>query len=175
MKKIKNLLIVFIFFGCSNKKYLNVNEVAIVPKIEIKDFYIVDTINIIKPIKIFSIKYGGEFITTQENLQFYKGTKEYFFREGIYLISDQFYQCLSQDELHKYNYMINGGCSSNITYIKYKDLEVYEYSTEKMSLVIGLISANFYWKVHSSYNYFNLGNYKDKNAYYKLAFPVCDK
>ena len=50
-----------------------------------KNLYIVDTIKVLKPVRIHSPKFGGQFIVSKEVLNFYKKNVAFFNRPDVFL------------------------------------------------------------------------------------------
>lgn len=173
IKSVVILLLVIIGVSCSRKKYISNSELEIKDPGNYYNFYIVDTIRIDDPIRIHSEKFGGQFVVSRPVLKEYNGKRDFFLRPDVFLLSGDLYWDLPPGLYDKYKYPDYGGCNLVKSESIQVGLEVYEYKSSSMEFILGLINGDFYNKRHNSYNYFGLQKHDNKNAYYRVVYPLC--
>jgi len=140
-----------------------------------KNFYVVDTIKIEDPVRIYSHKFGGPFVISRKLLKEYKGKIEFFSRPDVFILDGDLHRYLSSEDSPRYSYPErSGGCDFIRSEVIIKDLEVSEFENKSVSFLLGLINANFYYRKSDSYSSFAYGEKNEKKSYYKLLFPLCD-
>lgn len=137
------------------------------------NFYIVDTIKVIDPVRIHSPKFGGQFIVSRAILNQYNNKIGFFTRPDVFLLGDDLYRYLPQNEYKRHSYKDYGGCDFKKSSLLVQGIEVYELKGKSISFLLGLINANFYHLKNNSYNYFAYPIQNDKKSFYKIVFPLC--
>jgi len=130
-------------------------------------FYVVDTIRIADPVRIYSSKYGGTFIVSKAILNEYKGKKEFFYRPDVFIYGDGFYVDLPLKNFKRYKYPDDGGCTFEKWQQKDSDLTFQELSPAPKKFILGLIGANHFYKKHIAFDGHQFV-YHEKN--YKLLY-----
>ena len=137
-----------------------------------KSFYIVDTIQIEDPVRIFSKKFGGPFVCDRSKLKEYKENKDFFLSPDVFILGFDIYYLLRLEEFEKYYYPGYGNCEEYQIESKYNDLYVQDYKS-KPEFILCLINANYYHIKHATEIYFNIPIKNSKIVYLKLVFPLC--
>lgn len=162
--------ILILMFSCTSKMY----DGEYLGEENYRNFYIVDTIKILDPIRVYSSKFGGQFIVSKANLKNYKRSAEFFTRPNVFFLGTDLYRDLTVNEVKKTNYPDNGGCTFVKSLIKFEDLEVYEFKNKPKQFLFGLINANYFYTKHNSYDSFKSRVKNPKITYYKIVYPLCD-
>lgn len=159
----------FIISSCSKSTY----DVNYKGEDNYLNFYIVDTIKIIDPVRIHSPKFGGQFIVSKTILKEYDNTIQFFVRPDVFLLGDDLYRDLSQKKYQKYVYPDNGGCELSKSGLQIEGLEVFEFKSVPKYFILGLINSNYFYVKHNSYVSFSFPEKNSKIAYYKIVYPLC--
>lgn len=141
------------------------------------NFYLVDTIQIVKPVLISSKKFGGQYVISELTLEKYDNTKDFFSRSDVFIYGDDLYRVLPLKRYDDYNYPNYDNCDKfEFSHLINNDLSVYKLKIETKMFLLGLINANYYYQKHSGFHV-NISNYKEfdyKRNYYKIVFPYCE-
>ncbi len=139
------------------------------------NFYMVDTIQIEDPVRIYSHKFGGPFVISRKLLKDYTGKIDFFSRPDVFILDDNPYRYLSLEDFKRYFYPKEyGNCRFIYSKEVIKDLEIAEFENTPVGFLMGLVNANFYYRKSNSYTSFAYGEKNEKKSYYKLVFPLCD-
>jgi hypothetical protein len=166
-------LLVLVSISCSRKNFSNISELEIIDLGNYYNFYVVDTIQIKDPVRIHSKKYGGQFILSKAILKEYDGKRRFFLRPDVFMVSTDLYWVLQSDQHSMYNYPDYGGCKLVESSEKQHELEVYEYASDSVNFILGLINGDYYNKRYNSYDYFALLHNDNKSLYYRIVYPLC--
>lgn len=167
----RNLIIGFVvILSCSCSRVLY--DINYKGESNYKEFYIVDTILIDSPVRVFSEKYGGMFVLSNEKLKSYDGKLGFFMEPDVFILGFDIYRDLEADNTKTFIYPDNGGCKLEKSSTEIDGLEVYEYP-DGVQFVLGLISTNRYHVKHNSPEYFNIPIKYSKSVYHKLVYPLC--
>ena len=137
-----------------------------------KSFYVVDTVSIENPVRVYSKKHGGMFVLAKEKLQDYKGKADFFVLPDVFLLGSDLYRDLESEDFKKYSYPESGGCELKESKIEIAGLEIYEYIRQPR-FVMGLINTNYFHVKHNSYSYFNILVKNPKATYHNMVYPLC--
>ena len=174
MKSLINVVIyfalIYVVVSCSRKTYDNEYK----GENNYKNFYLVDTINIVDPVRIHSTKFGGQFILSKSILKKYNNKIDFFSRPDVFFLGTDLYRDLQTNEYEKYSYFNDGGCE--FVYLKsdFRDLEVYKLKSNSTLFILGLINANYFYLKHNSYGSFIYPEKNIKKDYYKIVYPLCE-
>jgi hypothetical protein len=145
------------------------------------DFYIVDTITIKNPVVFIIDKYDGCFLTDLDLLN-YKNIKRKSIikNSSIFLFSFNPYIFFNEDQLIQNdmfrNYPNYGNCSFSETINSKNGIYYNNFTTKPLKFIVCLIKASHYNKIVSSADLGKTILYKsDKNRYFKIVFPFCEK
>ncbi|MFV0547042.1 MAG: hypothetical protein ACK5ND_12835 [Bacteroides sp.] len=167
----RNLLFVFLIIlssSCSKVLY----DINYKGEDNYKMFYLVDTIIIESPVRVFSEKYGGMFVLSSEKLKQYRNDISFFMEPDVFLLGFDLYRDLDVSNMKAVNYPDNGGCELIKSDIVIEGLEIYEYPITTKFL-LGLINTNSYHVKHNSPDYFNIPIKHSKSVYHKMVYPLC--
>ncbi|MGZ3776218.1 MAG: hypothetical protein ACXVJB_05265 [Mucilaginibacter sp.] len=146
-----------------------------------EQFYVVDTITIENPVRIYSSRYGGTFIVSKATLKEYNGKKDFFYRPDVFIYGDEFYVDLPLKNFKRYKYPDDGRCTFEKWQQKDSDLTFQVLSPTPKKFILGLISANHFYKKHIAFDghqfVYPEKNYKllyNKLIYYKIVYPMCN-
>lgn len=168
----KNLLFVFlIILSCSCSKVLY--DINYKGESNYKTFYLVDTLTIESPVRVFSDKYGGMFVLSSEKLKQYKNDKSFFMEPDVFLLGFDLYRDIDVNDMKSINYPDNGGCELIKSDIAIEGLEIYEYP-KNTKFLLGLINTNNYHVKHNSPEYFEIPIKHSKSVYHKMVYPLCE-
>lgn len=137
-------------------------------------FYLVDTIKIPDPIKIHSIRLGGQFIISKETLKYYSDKPEFFNRPDVFIWGEDLYRDIPAKKNHAYHYPDYGGCDILKSSNTIAGLDIYEFKRQPKFFLLGLINSNYYYLKHNSYGEFSFKNENKKFTFYKIAYPFCE-
>lgn len=139
------------------------------------NFYVVDTIKIIDPVRIHSSKFGGQFIISKKLLKDYDGKSSFFSRPDVFFLGSDFYRDLPQKDYKKYSYPDYGGCSLLQSLTPTIGLEVFEFKHEPKYFILCLINANYFYQKHMTFDMkpFAYHEKNNKIIYYKIVYPLC--
>jgi hypothetical protein len=137
-----------------------------------KAFYLVDTISINMPVRIYSKRFGGMFVMSSEKLKKYRNDIDFFLDPNVFLLGYDLYRDLDNEDYYRYRYPDNGGCHIQIGEINIDGLEIYDYP-KNTRFILGLINANYYHIKHNSSEYFNIPIRHSKITYLKMVYPLC--
>ncbi|VBB45608.1 hypothetical protein TRIP_D310003 [uncultured Paludibacter sp.] len=167
----KKTIIIFIVLlsSCSSRYY----DIDYKGEKNYKSFYIVDTITISNPIKVFSKKYGGPFVFSKNKLKDYNQKWSFFMEPDVFICGFDLYYVLDYQSFKKYKYPDYGGCDEKESDIKVRDLEIYEYP-KNTKFILGLINGNYYHIKHRSERYFRIPIKNLKSIYIKIVYPLCE-
>ena len=160
--------VVILLCSCSRVLY----DISYKGETNYKEFYIVDTILIESPVRVFSEKYGGMFVLSNEKLKSYDGKIDFFMEPDVFILGFDIYKDLDKGVSKTLIYPDNGGCKLEKSPIEINGLEVYEYP-EGVRFVLALISTNRYHVKQNSPVYFNMQIEYSKLFYLKLVYPLC--
>ena len=105
-KRIKNeivivcMFLVFISISCSGIK----NDNTTYDEKRPGQFFIVDTIFISDPVRIYSSKFGGQFIISRDVLSNFKNNADFFERNVVFLLGEDLYRDLPLEKFKNYLY-----------------------------------------------------------------------
>ena len=140
-----------------------------------RNFYIVDTIKIVNPVRIHSDKFGGQFIVSRDSIKNYKRRIDFFYQPYVYLLGDDIFRASDPKDWSTIKYPDNGGCNFEKSKLENIELEIYEFNNETTVFILGLISARYYFEKFNSYNSFNFEKKNYINSYIKIVYPLCSK
>ncbi|MBA4276935.1 hypothetical protein [Flavobacterium sp.] len=163
------IIIFFLIISCSRSTY----DINYKGESNYSYFYLVDTIKIKDPVRIHSLKFGGQFIVSKSILKEYNNKIDFFSRPDVFLLGNDLYRDLPQKDYQKYAYPDNGGCEFVKSQLEVQGLEVYELSSSSVSFLLGLINSNYFYQKHNSYGSFAYPENKNKKSYYKIVYPLC--
>ncbi|MDM1045914.1 hypothetical protein HX004_14240 [Myroides sp. 1354] len=169
---IKYLLISLFVISCSISK--NNIDYDYIGENNYNNFYLVDTIKILEPIRVYSKKFGGPFVFSKAILNEYKLTSDFFERPDVFIYADDLYYALPTKDYEVYRYPDYGNCKHLVRENwNSTDLEIYSFSEDSIVFLMGMINANYYYiKYRNSNN--NHVKYKEtdyKRVFYKIIFP----
>lgn len=163
------IIVFFSIVSCSRSTY----DINYKGESNYSNFYLVDTIKIIDPVRIHSSKFGGQFIVSKSILREYNNKVDFFSRPDVFLLGSDLYRDLPQKDYQKYSYPDNGGCEFWESQLDVPGLEVYELRSSSISFLLGLINANYFYQKHNSYGSFAYPEKNNKRSYYKIVYPLC--
>lgn len=97
-------ILAVIISSCSK----NVYDINYLGEDNYSNFYVVDTIRIVDPVRIHSLKYGGQFIVSKKTLKEYNGKDEFFYRPDVFFIGNDFYRDLPTKDFKNISIPITG-------------------------------------------------------------------
>lgn len=168
MKNIFFSLVIILSSSCSRVFY----DVNYKGESNYKEFYLVDTILIKSPVRVFSEKYGGMFILSSEKLKTYNGRIDFFMEPDVFVLGFDLYRDLDAVSIKTFTYPDYGGCKLQKSSIEIDGLEIYKYP-EGVRFILGLINTNSYHVKHNSPEYFNIPIQYSKSVYHKMVYPLC--
>ena len=141
------------------------------------DFYIVDTIHIVKPVVFYKANQNGKFISELKTIERNKfNLNQILEEEEVYIFSNSLFGFLSIKDFEKYNYPDFGNCEFKDDYFKgSKGIAYRKFKKEPKSFILALINIDYYNHKTTSY-----GKKKSvftkysKSLYYKIVFPLCE-
>lgn len=164
------MVLAFISISCSGIK----NDNTTYDEKRPGQFFIVDTIFISDPVRIYSSKFGGQFIISRDVLSNFKNNADFFERNDVFLLGEDLYRDLPLEKFKNYLYPDYGGCQFVESTTTIPGLEVYEFKEPKpFSFLLGMINAKYFNSKHNSYSSFK--SFKDMSAYYKIVYPICER
>jgi len=141
-----------------------------------ENFYLVDTIKIVKPVLISSKKFGGKYIVSEQTLEKYDETIKFFSRSDVFIYGDDLYRILPLKRYKDFKYPKYEDCDKfEFGYLINNELSVYKLKTESDYFLLGLINSNYYYQKHNGFHN-NITDYIEtdyKRVYYKIVFPYC--
>ena len=169
---ILDLFLVLVTISCHKKIYDNNYK----GESNYNNFYVVDTIKIIDPITISSVKYGGKFVVSRSILNQYHDNQQFFHRPDVFLYGDDFYIDLPVKEYKRFKYPDYGGCVLSVSKQQVDGLRIFEFNPVPKFFIMGLISANFFYKMHSGYDLkqFIFSKKDNKISFYKIVYPLAE-
>jgi hypothetical protein len=159
---------VLLIFSCKQKLY----DLNYKGEENYKSFYLVDTISIENPVRVYSRKHGGMFILSKEKLNSYRDETDFFMSPDVFILGSDLYRDLALEDFKKYSYPDNGGCEIKESATSVAGLEIYEFVNQPR-FVMGLINTNYYHVKHNSYTYFSVPVKDPKAVYHKIVYPIC--
>ena len=164
------LLILTQFCSCSDRLY----DIGYNGEHEYESFYLVDTIKIKDPVRIHSLKFGGQFIVSKAIINEYsKEGRKFFQKPDVFILGNDLYRDLPKEKYGVFKYQDNGGCELVKSAVVSDDLEIYEYKQNSISFLLGLINGNYYYVKHNSYDAFAFHDKNKKFNFYKIVYPLC--
>lgn len=162
------LISVLLISSCRQKLY----DINYKGEEDYKSFYVVDTISIKNPVRVYSQKHGGMFILSSDKLKAYRNEADFFLSPDVFILGQDLYRDLNKEDFKRYNYPDRGGCEVRESDTKVDGLEIYEFVSQPR-FILGLINTNYYHVKHNSEVYFNIPVKNPKATYHKMVFPLC--
>jgi hypothetical protein len=178
IKKILYLsLILLLSYSCTSKR--EGIYIADLPKYEneegYKSLYIVDTIKIKEPIRVFTKK-GYQFIMEKKVFESYNGKEDFFFNHsGIFLMETDLPMALPSSIFSKYAHGSDCLEYAVLSSKKKKGINnIYSFRKSPNYFLIILIRGDYYNEVYTGIDGPPTLNIKiNKLPYYRVAIPCC--
>lgn len=139
------------------------------------NFYIVDTISIMNPVKVH-LKFDNSwniFYMDHSKIKSLKGKSfnEVIQEPDIFLHHFNFYALINQDQVIENNIKYYDNCNSKCIF---ENEKMIVYQLQNTQFILGLVNINFYNKNISGGGINFIDSDLSKSGYYKIVFPKCD-
>jgi hypothetical protein len=135
--------------------------------------YMVDTIEIVNPVKVYikEKELYGIIILSKNDLKLLNGKNRFndlIRLPNIYLYSHNLYNYFDPYKFPKVE-----ECQQKLSNIKITNFEIYEYDPKVNKFSLALILIDEYNSKESSLNSIRIKSKLDHTAYIKVAYPIC--